>query len=106
MKVIPVLVNEKGHSEWSKKTFGEILLDIVLALKTFKTSEEITLEIASDCIDHLCLVNGEGVCIKPFLIEEFPIMSIKSKNELNKFSQDKNCFKIAKSSFQYTFSGI
>ena len=80
-----------GSSEWSNKTFLEIIADIRAAFQSLRTRSQeridptndmITLAIATDAVDYLSTVSDFGVSVREWLTESYPKTRVESAPEL------------------------
>lgn len=81
-----------GGTTWDKKTFAEIVKDLLTALSALRsqskevidpTATPITLAIASEKVDYLSTPNDLGETPRDWLKDNYPNVTVKSAVELN-----------------------
>ena len=90
-----------SDSEWSTKTFLEIIADLRVAFQLLRTqtqeqvdptTDATTLAIATDAIDYLSTVSDFGVSVREWLTENYPNCRTISAPELNDANGGENVF--------------
>ena len=90
-----------GNSEWSTKTFLEIIADLRMAFQALRTSTQeqvdpttdpTTLAIATDAMDYLSTVSDFGVSVREWMTENYPNCRPISAPELNDANGNANVF--------------
>jgi hypothetical protein len=98
---VTVPVGEGGDTEWSTKTFQEIVEDLLLAASALRAqSREVidpeeqvcTLALSTSAREYLNVVNEHGVSVKKWLHENYPKWRIESAPELDGANGGSNVF--------------
>ena len=90
-----------GDSEWSTKTFLEIIADLRAAFQALRTAtleqvdpttDPTTLAIATDSMDYLSTVSDFGISVREWMTENYPNCRPVSAPELNDANGGDNVF--------------
>jgi hypothetical protein len=110
---LPAYGNTPSPNPWATSTYLQITGDIREAVQSLRTqsqdtidpqSTDMTLAVASDCVDYLSTVSDFGVSVWDWLKQSYPRIRVESAPQLNDANGGDNVFYLYAESVADTYS--